>query len=71
MSEKNISVQEFYQAVPVGTRVLVCGSHDWAGHTGVFVGLEQTPWGLRPRIQLDNGCETFIFDPSHWRPANQ
>ncbi len=42
-----------------GTRVIMCGDHPWAGECGEYIGDEKTPWGMKPKIMLDNGTECF------------
>lgn len=37
-----------------GDRVKIVGDHPWKGHEGVYVGIRQSPMGVRMRIELDN-----------------
>jgi len=55
------------KTIAPGTRVLITGSHPWAGHSGEFVRFEETPFGERPIVRLDNGQECFVTRPDQWR----
>lgn len=58
------------QTIKIGDRVLLIGSHPWAGHAGEFVRQEEVAgFGLRPVIRLDSGQECFVMRPEQWRRA--
>lgn len=54
-----------------GTRVLITGNHSWTGHTGKFVEFQDTPFGKRPLVELDNGQRCFVMNPDEWRPVER
>ncbi len=51
--------------IPIGTRVLLIGTHPWAGHTGEIVRWEVVGMfaseGPKPVIKLDSGNECFAM----------
>ena len=54
-----------------GTRVVMTGDHPWAGHSGAFVEWQNTMFGERPVILLDNGERVFAMQPGDFGPAPQ
>jgi hypothetical protein len=55
------------QLIKLGDRVLITGSHPWAGHTGEFVRQENVQgFGIRPVVRLDSGQEIFVMRPEQW-----
>ena len=59
-----------------GTRVRMGTGHPWAGEEGTVIAIEQTPFGKRPRVRLDNGQEVFAmadddFDGPSRIPPNE
>ena len=51
--------------IQVGDRVVITGDSPWRGYSGVVVGYEDTPFGSRPLIVLDNGMRTFAMRDDH------
>lgn len=46
-----------------GMRVLIQGDHPHSGKSGIYIGLDDTIFGERPRVRLDDGTETFLMNP--------
>lgn len=53
------------RTIQVGDRVVMTGDSPWRGYSGVVVGYEDTPFGRRPLIVLDNGMRTFAIRDEH------
>src|SRR5690606_4074399 len=51
--------------IQVGDRVVMTGDSPWRGYSGVVVGYEDTPFGSRPLIVLDNGMRTLAMRDEH------
>src|SRR5690606_41267488 len=51
--------------IQVGDRVVMTGDSPWRGYSGVVGGYEDTPFGSRPLIVLDNGMRTLATRDEH------
>ncbi len=51
-----------YLADGAPVRVLITGTHEWAGCTGEAKRVEETPVGPMLIVLLDNGIECGVFE---------
>lgn len=65
-----LSHLQFYRKIRPGTRVRLVGDHPWAGAHGVFIKLEETPFGDRPLVQMVNGTRCYVMSPQQWEKCN-
>lgn len=52
----------------IGDRVIITGNHPWAGETGTYIRDDQTVFGIKPRVALDNGIECLVMNGT-WKKA--
>lgn len=53
----------------IGTKGTIWGNHPLKGETGEIVRVEETLFGVRPVVRVDNmdGHEVFVMHGSEWR----
>lgn len=57
-----------------GVRMMIRGTHPWAGWIGAFIEFRPTNAGMGMVLQLEarssqERCECFVFEPGHVRRA--
>lgn len=51
----------------IGVKCRLIGDHPWAGEHGTVERWENTIFGWRPVVRMENGEACFVMKPEHFR----